>query len=409
MARSPSLVVRYIIQQLFVTDMVLNTTQRLLRFGEFELDLQNQELRRNGVASKLNPQPLKVLSLLASRAGQVVTREELQQEIWGAETYVDFDHGLNQCIKQIRTVLNDSIDQPVFVETVPKRGYRFLAPVVSKIAQAPGPKITESTSGPDLPRAKQLIAARHGLGSKVRPISIAMFGAGVLFAVLAGGFFYSRQLGRTLPPLQNTKIERLTSLGNVVVTAISPDGKYVAYAVKESAGQQSLRLRHMATRSDTQIRPPTTLLYFHLAFSPDSDYLYFVGSQPDKPSLGTLYRIPVLGGGQRKLITDVDSGVSFSPDGEKIAFVRDDPAAATSKIVITNADGGTERVLSTMVGRYYIDVAWSPAGKWIAAINTDSSTGSQNKVTLIDMSGKGQRTVCTRRSKNRPHHAAHAA
>ena len=140
---------RYIIRQIATTDqgIALSATQKLLRFGVFELNLDTEELRKDGIPLKLPPQPLKILALLASRAGQLITREEIQKQVWGGETYVDFDHGLNQCIKQIRTVLNDNTDRPVYVETVPRRGYRFLAPVVSKTVSAPPPKVVESTSG----------------------------------------------------------------------------------------------------------------------------------------------------------------------------------------------------------------------------------------------------------------------
>src|SRR5271165_3189408 len=96
---------------------------------------------------KLAPQPFTILALLASRAGQVVTREEIQKQIWGDSTYVDFEHGLNQCVKQIRGALNDNADRPLYVETVPRHGYRFLAPVVSKTILAPPPKVVESKSG----------------------------------------------------------------------------------------------------------------------------------------------------------------------------------------------------------------------------------------------------------------------
>jgi len=137
----------------------VSATQKLLRFGVFELNLDAEELRKDGTAIKLPPQPVKVLALLAIRAGQVVTRDEIQKEVWGDETYVDFEHGLNQCIKQIRTALNDNADKPLYVETLPRRGYRFLAPVVSKTVAVPAPRVTESGSGiqsrPTIPAAPQ--------------------------------------------------------------------------------------------------------------------------------------------------------------------------------------------------------------------------------------------------------------
>jgi DNA-binding winged helix-turn-helix (wHTH) protein/tetratricopeptide (TPR) repeat protein len=125
----------------------LSATQKLLRFGVFELNLATTELRKNGTPVKLAPQPFRLLALLAARAGQVVTREEIQQQLWGEETYVDFEQGMNHCVKQIRNVLNDNADTPLYIETVPRRGYRFLAPVTSKVIPAPEPRVTESKSG----------------------------------------------------------------------------------------------------------------------------------------------------------------------------------------------------------------------------------------------------------------------
>ena len=101
----------------------------ILRFGAFELDLQNNELRRAGVLLKLSPQQFQVLRLLAENSGQVQTREEIQREVWGTDTFVDFDRNLNVCVAQIRATLNDDSDAPRFIQTVPKRGYKFIAPV----------------------------------------------------------------------------------------------------------------------------------------------------------------------------------------------------------------------------------------------------------------------------------------
>jgi len=105
-----------------------------LRFGVFELNLKSGELRKGGLKVKLQPQPFKVLSILAGRSGEAVTREELQQQVWGSELFVDFERGLNVCIQQIRGALNDDADAPRFIETLPKRGYRFL-PAVERISE----------------------------------------------------------------------------------------------------------------------------------------------------------------------------------------------------------------------------------------------------------------------------------
>src|SRR5712672_2135564 len=95
--------------------------------GDFQVDFVSGELRRNGHVVRLKPQPCKVLSLLVARPGQLVSREEIQQEVWGGDTFVDFERGLNSCIKQIRTALCDDRDSPRYIETIPRRGYRLIA------------------------------------------------------------------------------------------------------------------------------------------------------------------------------------------------------------------------------------------------------------------------------------------
>ncbi|HET6899682.1 MAG TPA: transcriptional regulator, partial [Vicinamibacteria bacterium] len=101
----------------------------VLRFGVFDLNPATGELHRAGLRVRLQPQPVRVLEILATRAGTIVSREELRQAVWGEGTFVDFEHGLNFCINQVRRALGDSATAPRFVETVPRRGYRFIAPV----------------------------------------------------------------------------------------------------------------------------------------------------------------------------------------------------------------------------------------------------------------------------------------
>src|SRR5215470_2454545 len=101
----------------------------MTHFADFEFDERAGELRRNGDTKRLEPQPARVLGVLLERAGEVVTRPELQQRVWSGDTFVDFDRGLNYCVAQIREALGDSASDPRFVETLPRRGYRFIAPV----------------------------------------------------------------------------------------------------------------------------------------------------------------------------------------------------------------------------------------------------------------------------------------
>ncbi len=124
----------------------MTDTHRLLRFGVFELNLGTEELRKSGTIIRVPPQPFQLLAFLASRAGQVVTREEIKDRLWSDESELDFERRINQCIKQIRTALADNANQPVYIETLRLHGYRFIAPVTSKTVAAPAPRVTVSDS-----------------------------------------------------------------------------------------------------------------------------------------------------------------------------------------------------------------------------------------------------------------------
>ncbi len=125
----------------------MSATHKLLRFGVFELNLATEELRKHGTQIKLAPQPFRLLALLADHSGPVVSRQEIHKQLWDDDTFVDFEQGMNKCIKQIRSVLSDNADKPLYIETIPRHGYRFLAPVVSKVVAAPAPKVTDASSG----------------------------------------------------------------------------------------------------------------------------------------------------------------------------------------------------------------------------------------------------------------------
>jgi len=129
-----------------------NQPARIVRFGVFELDLGAGELRKNGAKLRLQEQPFQVLALLLERAGDVVTREEVRQKLWPADTFVDFDHSLNTAINKLRETLGDSASSPRYIETLARRGYRFIAPVQNSGGTGTGHVGTGAFAS--LPRAK---------------------------------------------------------------------------------------------------------------------------------------------------------------------------------------------------------------------------------------------------------------
>ena len=143
-----------------------------IRFGVFELDLRAGELRKQGLKIKLQEQPFEVLVMLLERPGEVVTREEIQQKLWPADTFLDFEHGINAAVKRLREALDDTADNPRFVETLARRGYRFICPVDAGAGLKPAPTLAAVGARPDATgdrrRASPLAERRYRSASPSR-------------------------------------------------------------------------------------------------------------------------------------------------------------------------------------------------------------------------------------------------
>jgi DNA-binding winged helix-turn-helix (wHTH) protein len=166
-------------------DMDGAITSGVLTFGDFELDVEAEELRRQGKRVKLQPQPFKVLLLLASHAGRPVSRDEIRRHLWPEGTFVDFDQGVNFCIKQIRDALHDGGEHGIYIETIPRRGYRFRVPVA---VHKPGahPSIGTASGGTTMRLQKILWTNIAELRmAEARRHRYTLFGIGLLIAVLA--------------------------------------------------------------------------------------------------------------------------------------------------------------------------------------------------------------------------------
>lgn len=166
-----------------------DTTQASVvrRFGAFEINLQSGELRKNGMRLRLSGQPFQILAVLVERAGEVVTREELHSKLWSADTFVDFDHGLNNAVARIREVLDDSSEAPRYLETIPRRGYRFMVPLAdvrqaTLPPSAPEPKVSpaDEMARPGVSGSSVLVPERKFASTRLR----VLLGGVTLLAVL---------------------------------------------------------------------------------------------------------------------------------------------------------------------------------------------------------------------------------
>src|SRR5712692_4936827 len=339
-----------------------------VRFGTFEADRFTGKLFKAGIPIKLQPQPFRVLLLLAERKGQVVTREEIQRHLWGDSTFVDFERGINFSINQIRAALCDTAEKPRYIETLPRIGYRFIAPVKDDGRTAVGlsPALLDTVQ--EVPRSAAHPAQVVGPQAQSPRRFIAIASVVVLLSAIAG--FGVRKMLRSarLPNPDNLRVSRLTQDRPVTDVAISPEGHYVTYALREKEGE-ALWLRQIATGSDVRILPAGP--EFHgLTFSPDGNYIYLVRSDNNDPYFKYLYSMPILGGPVQKLITDVDSPVSLSPDGGRLVYEHGNFSRDEIELKIANADGSGDHLLAVLHEAsnflFQPGPSWSPDGETIA-------------------------------------------
>src|SRR5271154_4616313 len=231
----------------------------------------------------------------------------------------------------------------------------------SGTSASPSARISASAQSSAGSSASQAIAPRHSL--KI-PILIAAL---VLLAVLAfaGYKFLTRPHALNL---QNMQITKLTDSGKATGVAISPDGRYIVYVLTDGE-QQSLWVRNVATKSDVQVLAPDVVSFAGLSFSPDGNYVYFVRSDKSTTNFRYLYVMPVLGGTPRQLIRDIDSPLTFSPDGKQFAFMRGVLERNNVEVRFANVDGSNDHLLASLPDwpGFMFGGAWSPDGKTILA------------------------------------------
>ncbi len=196
-------------------------------------------------------------------------------------------------------------------------------------------------------------------------------------------------------PFDAISLTRLTTTGTAGLASISGDGRYVAH-VSAKGGQQSLWLRQIATTSNVEIVPAAEVRYLGVTFSPDGNHIYYTTNERGT-NLGLLYQIAVLGGGARLIVEDVDTAVSFSPDGSQLAFLRGYPDEGASAVIVANADGSNQRKLVTRKRPAefpLLGLAWSPDGRTIAV--TGAHDGQlRGEIVAVDAATGAERMVAT--------------
>jgi DNA-binding winged helix-turn-helix (wHTH) protein len=275
-------------------------------FGQFELDSAELILRRDGEIVPLTPKTLQALVLLIQNGGRVVSRKEMIEELW-PDLFVE-ESNLTVVISMASKALGESVNGNHYIETVPKRGYRFV-PEVKFVGRAPTPR--------------------------------ARFEA--------------------------MQITRLTHDGYIMEVAISPDARLLAFVLIEN-GKQCLWIQQLESGERWTLSAPDPALCWGLRFSHDGQSLFFITTQPNS-TISELFRVSLRGGPAQKLVINIDSGIALSPDGNQIAFVRSFPGQHRDAVVVADVDGSAEHEIAS---RQHPDkfsfatASWSPDGRLIA-------------------------------------------
>jgi Tol biopolymer transport system component/DNA-binding winged helix-turn-helix (wHTH) protein len=360
------------------------STSVCARFDQFEIDLVSGELRLSGVPSiRIQQLPLQVLRLLLEAEGRVVTRDQLRSALWPENTFVDFEHGVNTAIKKLRQALGDSYENPKFIETLPKTGYRFLVPVTwvtEVVQQLRLSAISEKEPNVELPSQK------HPHRKTIAVMALLGICATAAYLLWRG------------PLLRNKSSDpsfslAVTSVGEKYGPSLSPDGKQLAYAwnggsgshfsiyVKLIGNEESLRL----TRQDA--------IDFNPVWSPDGRNIAFCRIKKGQTGI---YLISALGGGERKIrdtyweerefyqVFWYFGRLSWSPDGKMLAFSDRLTSNEPMSIFLLSLDTLAVRKLTSpgLPGDY--NPAFSPDGRTLAF-----NRGSQGVTSIYTMPAEG--------------------
>jgi Tol biopolymer transport system component/DNA-binding winged helix-turn-helix (wHTH) protein len=370
----------------------------IYQFDDVRVDLERFEVAKGINRVHLEPKAFEALIFLIENRGRLVEKKELLDAVW-KDAFVT-ENAMTRVIAQVRKALADDSKEAMYIETVPTRGYRFIAEVeVSGSPETGSVRLgREVSEGPSAVGSEAVTppGPTPNTGLRIEPVAdktkrkkpVVLVAVALMITAGVGVVYLLSQSTRqseSFAPTQSMKMTRLTHTGKATRAAISPDGKYVAY-VKDDAGQQSLWLIQVATASDEQIVPPADLHYYGITFSHDSNFIYYVVVE-NNSSTGVLYIKPVLGGGGRKLIANVDSRITLSPDGKQVAFVRITPPFREYLLMLANVDGTEERRVALRKapdlfgwGGESGGPAWSPDGKVIACGSRSFSDGYYGNV-----------------------------
>ncbi|HVH50103.1 MAG TPA: winged helix-turn-helix domain-containing protein [Candidatus Bathyarchaeia archaeon] len=379
-----------------------------VRFGPFEADLETHELWKNGVKVKLGGQPFEILALLLDRPGQMVSREELQKEIWAADTFVDFNHGLNAAVNKLRETLCDSAEEPKYIETLPRRGYRFIGQIEKAVSElkfrkaapatefvqqsSPVPTAAERESTSRLGQALKTIEEAGKLPISRKFLVLSAAGAAVSLALwwlALGPVNFDPE--RKQRAVEAERTEALSKMFTLVPDpasdpAISPDGKLVAFRRNSYApGAAGI----FVTSSDGK---GLTQLTVHPgdccpAWSPDGKSIAFSRISTDEYGI---YLVSAAGGAAQKVSHEDPrkkrGELGWTADGKFIAFSGDSPQGGSQIFLLSVQDSSVQPLTEPQGQDRDWGPAFSPDGTRMAFVRTNGA-GFPEEIFVMALNG----------------------
>ena len=362
------------------------------RFDRFNVDLNTGKLQRSGLNVPVQTKPFQVLRLLLLAGGKVVSRDQLRAALWPEDTFVDFEHGLNTAVRKLRQALEDSADNPRFIETIPRVGYRLLA----SVEWAPDEQVQ---SGSGLPLGEKPVASVPKRTSRVFWLQTAGMLAAILTLAMTGLWFLAaNRVGRSLlpgvtdrsaihdqQPVSTASKERpLTANPEdtpVTSAVLSRDGRYLAYS--DATG---FYLREVVSGETHTVSLEKGFEPLAESWFPDNSHI--VVSWTDDPQRQpSLWKISVFGGPAQKL-SDAGYGASVSPDGSQILFIKQ--TGASEEIWMMAADSSRANRVLGSAEYSFGQIAWSPLGDKFAYAKTRTRyytmrAGADTQIDVFDL------------------------
>lgn len=332
----------------------------LARFDVFEVDLRSGELCKPGSKMRLQDKPLQILTLLLEHPGEMVTREELQHRLWPDGIIVDFEHSINTAVKRLREALGDDAEHPRFIETLPRHGYRFIAPVVGTDG---GARAVAPVSPSPVETA--VVAVREPSLRRWRWATIVV--AGTVVTAGAVLVYWLTRPPAPLPELKERRLTANTSENAVNEGAISPDGNYLAYGDQTGMHLKLIQTGQIVNIPQPEGRAPDLDNWWPNGWFPDSTKFVAVGFKSGQSISNWV--ISVMGGPPRRLRDNADVW-SVSPDGNLVAFGTGQGLSRFSRsreIWLMGAQGQEpHKFVSGSEDDRFFWAAWSPDGQRIA-------------------------------------------